>query len=234
MLYNVFKPVVVVLLRLIWRPRLEGGQHIPARGGVILASNHLSIADTYVMPAQVRRTVHFLAKADYYAGGSLFNRVLGLFLRSIGVMPINRTGGSASRAALATGLDLLADGKVLGIYPEGTRSPDGRLYRGKTGAARMALESGCPIIPVAMIGAFEAHRGRHVLPRRHPRIRTVIGAPLDARALADASGAQLEGARLRAVTDAMMAAIRDLSGQEYVDEYASEAKRRLAAQSGQE
>ncbi|UYG16500.1 1-acyl-sn-glycerol-3-phosphate acyltransferase [Brachybacterium huguangmaarense] len=230
MLYNVFKPVVVLLLRLIWRPRIEGAENIPDRGGVILASNHLSVADTYFMPAQVRRTVHFLAKADYYAGGSLANRVLGLFLRSIGVMPINRNGGSASRAALTTGLALLAEGRVLGIYPEGTRSPDGRLYRGKTGAARMALESGCPIVPIAMIGAFEAQQGRRFLPHRHPRIRTVVGTPLDARALADASGAELEGPRLRVVTDAVMAAIRELSGQEYVDEYASEAKRRLAAQ----
>lgn len=230
MLYNVFKPIVALVLRLVWRPTIEGAEHIPARGAVVLASNHVSGADTVFMPAQVRRTVHFLAKSDFYSGGSILNRLLGLFLRSIGVMPINRSGGAASRTALAAGRAVLEKGQVLGIYPEGTRSPDGRLYRGRTGAARLALEAGCPIIPIAMLGAFEAQKGRTFLPRRSPRIRVVVGEPIDAAAIAAELGDAGEGVRLRAVTDRVMDAIAAMSGQEQVAEYASDAKRRLAAE----
>lgn len=231
MLYNVFKPIVVLILRLVWRPAIEGAERIPDRGPVILASNHVSGADTVFMPAQVRRTVRFLAKSDFYSGGSLMNRVLGLFLRSIGVMPVNRSGGAASRTAIAAGLTVLERGEVLGIYPEGTRSPDGRLYRGRTGAARMALESGCPIIPIAMLGAYEAQKGRTFLPRRRPRIRVLVGEPIDARAAVAQMEAVSEGERLRALTDRVMDAIAAMSGQEQVPEYASDAKRRLRAES---
>lgn len=231
MLYNVFKPIVVLILRLVWRPAIEGAERIPDRGAVILASNHVSGADTVFMPAQVRRTVRFLAKSDFYSGGSLMNRVLGLFLRSIGVMPVNRSGGAASRTAIAAGLTVLERGEVLGIYPEGTRSPDGRLYRGRTGAARMALESGCPIIPIAMLGAYEAQKGRTFLPRRRPRIRVLVGEPIDARAAVARMEAVSEGERLRALTDRVMDAIAAMSGQEQVPEYASDAKRRLRAES---
>lgn len=231
MLYNVFKPIVVLILRLVWRPAIEGAERIPDRGAVILASNHVSGADTVFMPAQVRRTVRFLAKSDFYSGGSLMNRVLGLFLRSIGVMPVNRSGGAASRTAIAAGLTVLERGEVLGIYPEGTRSPDGRLYRGRTGAARMALESGCPIIPIAMLGAYEAQKGRTFLPRRRPRIRVLVGEPIDARAAVAQMEAVSEGERLRALTDRVMDAIAAMSGQEQVPEYASDAKRRLRAES---
>lgn len=227
MLYNVFKPIVVLILRLVWRPAIEGAERIPDRGAVILASNHVSGADTVFMPAQVRRTVRFLAKSDFYSGGSRMNRVLGLFLRSIGVMPVNRSGGAASRTAIAAGLTVLERGEVLGIYPEGTRSPDGRLYRGRTGAARMALESGCPIIPIAMLGAYEAQKGRTFLPRRRPRIRVLVGEPIDARAAVAQMEAVSEGERLRALTDRVMDAIAAMSGQEQVPEYASDAKRRL-------
>ncbi|WP_347042708.1 lysophospholipid acyltransferase family protein [Brachybacterium nesterenkovii] len=231
MLYNVFKPIVVLILRLVWRPAIEGAERIPDRGAVILASNHVSGADTVFMPAQVRRTVRFLAKSDFYSGGSLMNRMLGLFLRSIGVMPVNRSGGAASRTAIAAGLTVLERGEVLGIYPEGTRSPDGRLYRGRTGAARMALESGCPIIPIAMLGAYEAQKGRTFLPRRRPRIRVLVGEPIDARAAVAQMEAVSEGERLRALTDRVMDAIAAMSGQEQVPEYASDAKRRLRAES---
>lgn len=231
MLYNVFKPIVVLILRLVWRPAIEGAERIPDRGAVILASNHVSGADTVFMPAQVRRTVRFLAKSDFYSGGSRMNRVLGLFLRSIGVMPVNRSGGAASRTAIAAGLTVLERGEVLGIYPEGTRSPDGRLYRGRTGVARMALESGCPIIPIAMLGAYEAQKGRTFLPRRRPRIRVLVGEPIDARAAVAQVEAVSEGERLRALTDRVMDAIAAMSGQEQVPEYASDAKRRLRAES---
>lgn len=232
MLYNVFKPFVVLALRLVWRPTISGADRIPRRGAVILASNHVSGADTVFMPAQVPRTVRFLAKSDFYSGGSLVNRLIGLFLRSIGVMPIDRTGGAASRTALAAGLAVLGRGEVLGIYPEGTRSPDGRMYRGKTGAARMALQAGCPVIPVAMLGAFEAQRGRTFLPRRRPRIRVLVGEPIDVRSLVLEAGEASEGERLRYATDRIMDAIAAMSGQEQVPEYASEAKRRMAREAG--
>lgn len=232
MLYNVFKPIVVIVLRLVWRPRIEGAERIPATGPVILASNHLAAADTVFMPAMVRRKVHFLAKSDFYTGGGLGNRLLGLLLRSIGVMPIHRGGGADSRSALAAGTAVLARGHVLGIYPEGTRSPDGRLYRGKTGAVRMALESGCDIVPIAMVGTFEAQRGRRILPRRRPRIRALVGEPIDVGAVAAAAGDVPEGVRLRRATDAVMDAIARMSGQERAEEYAADSKRRLRSEAG--
>lgn len=234
MLYNVFKPIVVLILRIVWRPTIEGVERIPDQGAVILASNHVSGADTVFMPAQVKRTVRFLAKSDFYSGGSIVNRLLGLFLRSIGVMPVNRSGGAASRTAIAAGLTVLERGEVLGIYPEGTRSPDGRLYRGRTGAARMALQADCPIIPIAMLGAYEAQRGRTFLPRRRPRIRVVVGEPIVARAVVAAMGEASDGERQRVLTDHVMDAIAAMSGQEQVAEYASDAKRRLRAEAASE
>lgn len=230
MFYDVAKALVAPTLRTVWKPEVIGVQNLPATGGVVLASNHLAVADTWVMPSLLPRTVHFLAKSDYFAGGSLANRAVGLLLRGLGVMPINRSGGSASRSALAAGLEILARGEVLGIYPEGSRSPDGRLYRGKTGAARLALESGCSLVPVAMIGSFEAQRGRRLLPRRRPRMRIVLGEALDARALVAEQGLTLAGEQQRAVTEALMAAIAALSGQERAQEYAADAKRRLRAE----
>lgn len=234
MFYEVAKAIVRPIVRVVWNPVLEGDERIPATGGVILASNHLAIADTWIMPSQVSRRVHFLAKADVFAGRGIASRALAGFLKSLGVMPINRSGGSASRAAITAGVEILRHGDVLGIYPEGSRSPDGRLYRGRTGAARMALETGSPIVPIAMIGTFEAQRGRKFFPRRSPRMRILVGEPLDPRAIAEASGARLEGERLRAVTDAVVDAIGALSGQERAGEYVTDAKRRLAEQAALE
>lgn len=230
MFYDVAKAVVRPILRIVWRPVIEDLENLPTTGGVILTSNHLAIADTWVMPVLLSRRVNFLAKSDYFTRSGPANRALGAFLRGLRVTPLNRSGGSASRAAIATGLEILHRGEVLGIYPEGSRSPDGRLYRGKTGAARLALESGCPIVPVAMVGSFEAQSGRRLLPHRSPRMRVLVGESLDAAALAEASGHTLEGERLRAVTDAVMDSIGALSGQVRADEYVSEAKQRLAAQ----
>lgn len=232
MLYPILKPLVAAVVRTVWRPRIEGAANIPARGGAILASNHLSMSETVMMPAMVRRTVHFLAKSDIFRGGSPLNTAFALLLRGVNVMPVDRSGGTASSSAIAAGLEVLRRGDVLGIYPEGTRSPDGRLYRGKTGAARMALATGAPIVPIAMIGSFEAQQGRRLFPRRSPRIRIVIGEPIHARDLVEAAsdqGAQHVPA-LRLVTDTLMRRIQAMSGQEYVDEYAADVKRRIRAE----
>lgn len=235
MLYPILKVPATLAVRSIWRPRLVGAHRIPAHGAVILASNHLSLAETVMMPALVRRTVHFLAKAEFFRGGSPLNAAFARLLRAINVMPVDRSGGRASSSALDAGLEVLRAGNVLGIYPEGTRSPDGRLYRGKTGMARLALATGAPIVPIAMVGSWEAQRGRRIFPRRTPRIEILIGEPLEAAEVIQRAGAEqrTEAERLRLVTDRVMERIRALSGQEYVDEYAADVKRRLRAESGQ-
>lgn len=231
MFYSFAKMIVRPLLVIFWRPRIIGEEHVPATGAVILASNHLAGADTVFMPCLVTRPVHFLAKADLLSRHTLFGRLLATVLESLGVMPIERTGGSVSQAAIGTGLAVLREGKVLGIYPEGSRSPDGRLYRGKTGVARLALAAGCPVVPIAMRGTFEAQRGRRIVPRRHPRIEVLVGPAVDPSAVVAALPAGAgEGARFRAVTDAVMAAVQELSGQETAPVYAAEEKRRLKGQ----
>ena len=228
MIYSVAKPIARGLLRVVWRARIVGEENIPAGGAAILASNHLAVADTWVMPALIRRPVHFLAKDELFDRRRFSTRVLGAFLRAVKVMPMNRAGGNASRASLDTGLAVLADGGLLGIYPEGSRSPDGRLYRGKTGVARLAVAAGCPIVPIAMLGTYEAQRGRRFFPRLSPRMTVVVGAPIDPASVADATGSERDGIRIRAVTDAIMRGIAELSGQERADEYAADAKKRLS------
>ncbi|WP_114856337.1 1-acyl-sn-glycerol-3-phosphate acyltransferase [Brachybacterium sp. YJGR34] len=229
MLYEIAKPFVMGVVRVLWNPSITGVENIPVTGPVILASNHLAYSDTVFLPGQVRRSVHFLGKSDIFAGTSPVSRVIAAVMRGLHVMPVDRSGGGASRSAIEAGLEVLSAGEVLGIFPEGTRSPDGRLYRGKTGVARFALATDAPIVPVAMNGAFEAQRGRRCFPHRRPRIRAVVGEPVDVPAIV----ARLEGAEeariLRAVTDAVMTSIQELSGQERVDMYAAERKRELRA-----
>ncbi|MCW1803749.1 lysophospholipid acyltransferase family protein [Brachybacterium squillarum] len=227
MLYDIAKGPVREVIRAVWRPDLRGAARIPSEGPVVLASNHCAYSDTVILPALIERTVHFLGKSDMFSGRSAAGRAAGLLMRQLRVMPVDRTGGSASEAAIEAGLEVLRDGGVLGIYPEGTRSPDGRLHRGKTGVARIALAAGAPIVPVAMIGSFEAQRGRRFLPRRHPRIRVLVGEPIDAAAIARSLDGAGTAVVLRAVTDAVMDAIAEISGQERVDEYAGDVKRRL-------
>lgn len=229
MLYQVLKPPIAFVVRAIWRPAVSGTSHIPRRGAAIIASNHQSLFETVILPCSLPRMVHFLAKSDIFRGGSLANTVLALFLRSVSVMPIDRSGGRAANSAIEGGVAVLRRGGVLGIYPEGTRSPDGRMYRGKTGAIRMALATGAPVIPVGMRGTFEAQQGRRIFPRRHPRMEVVVGEPFDAVARARELHRQGlgDGAMLRRLTDELMAKIRALSGQEYVDRYAADVKRAL-------
>ena len=230
MLYEIAKPFVMAVVRAVWRPTLSGHEHIPEQGPVILASNHLTYADTVFLPGQVRRSVRFLGKSDIFSGRSPIARLLGAMMRGLHVMPVDRSGGGAARSAIEAGLEVLGRGDVLGIYPEGTRSPDGRLHRGKTGVARFALATGAPIVPVAMVGAFEAQRGRRYLPRRHPRIHAEVGTPVHVQEVVARHPGADQAVLLRAVTDEVMDRIAEMSGQERVDEYASDVKRRLRAE----
>jgi len=224
-LYWFFKYILIgPWLRLLFRPQVEGLENIPKDGPVILASNHLSFSDSFFLPLMVPRHITFLAKAEYFNGTGLkgwFNR---WFFSGVGQVPIDRSGGSASDDALHTALRILGQDKVLGIYPEGTRSPDGRLYRGKTGVARVALEANVPVIPVAMIGTREIQRPGKVLPSIK-RVGIKIGAPLD---FSRYEGMQNDRFVLRSMTDEIMYELMELSGQEYVDLYASRAKEVIA------
>ncbi|MGB9376473.1 MAG: lysophospholipid acyltransferase family protein [Mycobacteriales bacterium] len=208
------------VLKLLFWPRVEGLHHIPADGAAILASNHLSFCDSVFLPLAVPRRVTFLAKSEYFTGRGLKGTLVRWFMSGIGQLPINRSDASAARAALKTGKGVLAEGHLLGIYPEGTRSPDGRLYRGKTGVARMALEAGVPVIPCAMIDTDRVQPIGKKLPRLHrPTVR--IGKPLDFSRYEGMSGDRFIE---RSMTDEIMYELMELSGQEYVDVYAAKVK----------
>ncbi len=225
MFYWVVKAILTPLLRVLYRPWTEGLENVPEAGPAIIASNHLSFLDSIFMPLLVPRRVTFLAKSDYFTEPGLKGRLKRMFFTGVGQVPIDRSGGRASEAALETGIDILNEGKLLGIYPEGTRSPDGRLYRGKVGVARMALEAGVPVIPVAMIGTFEVQPQGKVIPRIK-RIGMRFGAPLDFSRYA---GLEDDRFVLRSMTDEIMYELMSLSNQEYVDIYATKAKADLAA-----
>ncbi|GAA2718854.1 MULTISPECIES: lysophospholipid acyltransferase family protein [Streptomyces] len=229
MFYHLFKTVVLIpLLRWVFRPRVEGLEHLPEEGAAIIAGNHLSFSDHFMMPVMVRRRITFLAKQEYFTGSGLKGRLIAAFFRGVGGIPVDRSGKEAAQAAVDTALGVLKGGGLLGIYPEGTRSHDGRLYKGKVGVAAMALQAGVPVVPCAMIGTFEAQPAGRLLPRRVP-ITIRFGRPLDFSRYA---GLQDERAVLRAVTDEIMYAIWKLSEQEYVDVYAAEAKARLRTVGG--
>ncbi|MGX2998515.1 lysophospholipid acyltransferase family protein [Streptomyces sp. JNUCC 64] len=221
MFYYALKHVLLgPLLRLLFRPRIEGLGHVPETGAAIVAGNHLSFADHFLMPAILSRRITFLAKAEYFTGSGVRGRLTAAFFRAAGQIPVDRSGREAGSAAIREGLGVLARGELLGIYPEGTRSHDGRLYKGKVGVAAMALTAGVPVVPCAMIGTFEAQPPGQRLPR--PRRVTIrFGAPLDFSRYAGLEG---EKAVLRAVTDEIVYAVMELSGQEYVDRYAAEVR----------
>jgi len=223
--YWLMKRVLVgPLLHLVFRPWVRGAENMPAEGGAILAGNHLAVIDSFVLPLVLDRKIVFIGKSEYFTGSGIKGRLTAGFMRGVGTIPVDRGGGKASEAALNTGLQVLRDGDLFGIYPEGTRSPDGRLYRGKTGVARLALESGAPVIPVIMVGTDKAQPLGRRLPRPQ-RIGVVIGKPLDFSRYA---GMEDDRFILRAVTDEIMYAIMSLSGQEYVDVYAATQKARIA------
>jgi 1-acyl-sn-glycerol-3-phosphate acyltransferase len=223
--YWVLKAILTPLLRVLWRPWTEGLDNVPEDGPCILASNHLSFLDSFFMPLIVPRRVTFLAKSDYFTEKGVKGFFKKMFFTGVGQVPIDRSGGRASEAALLTGVSILKQGKLLGIYPEGTRSPDGRLYRGKIGVARMALEAGCPVIPVAMIGTFEVQPQGKLIPRVK-RVGIRFGAPLD---FSRYNGLEDDRFVLRSMTDEIMYELMVLSKQEYVDIYAAKAKADLAA-----
>jgi len=212
------------LLHLIYRPWARGAENVPSEGAAILASNHLAVIDSFFLPLVLDREIVFIGKQEYFTGAGIKGRLTAGFMRGVGTIPVDRGGGKASEAALRTGLRRLNDGDLFGIYPEGTRSPDSRLYRGKTGIARLALESGAPVIPVAMVGTDEAQPPGRRIPKIM-RIGVVIGEPLD---FSRYQGMENDRFILRSVTDEIMYAIMALSGQEYVDVYAATQKARIA------
>ncbi|MEU4833972.1 lysophospholipid acyltransferase family protein [Streptosporangium sp. NPDC023615] len=225
MLYWVVKAIVGPLLHLIFRPWAEGVDNVPREGPVILAGNHLSFADHFFGALFLRRKVISLGKSDYFTGSGFKGLMSRAFFSGVGTVPIDRSGGKASEAALRTGKRILAEGQVLGIYPEGTRSHDGRLYKGKTGVARLALESRVPVIPWAMVNTFETMPPGSVLPKLGLRPGVKFGRPLD---FSRYHGMEEDRLVLRAVTDEIMYALMELSGQEYVDQYAASAKAEAA------
>jgi 1-acyl-sn-glycerol-3-phosphate acyltransferase len=213
-------------LKAIWRPWVEGAENLPQEGGAILASNHLSFCDSFFLPLMVKRRVTFLAKAEYFTTPGLKGAASRLFFSGIGQVPVDRDDADAARGALSAGIRILADGQLLGIYPEGTRSPDGRLYKGKTGVARMALEAGVPVIPVAMINTEIIQPTGRKIPRLRPRPGIRFGTPLDFSRYEGMAGDRFVE---RSMTDEIMYELMQLSGQEYVDTYAAKVKRQLGA-----
>jgi len=215
MTYWVVKLVIGPFLRYFYRINVEGLANVPASGPVIMASNHVSFSDSVFLPVMLRRRITFVAKAEYFENP----RTAWLF-RGLGQIPIKRDGGSASARALEAAREVLARGEVFGIYPEGTRSPDGRLYKGHTGVARLALQSGAPVLAVAMIGTREAQPIGQVIPNVFRRVTVRISEPM--RFTRDAARID-DPLVLRQVTDQIMFELRALSGQEYVDRYCKRA-----------
>jgi 1-acyl-sn-glycerol-3-phosphate acyltransferase len=211
-------------MRLLARPTIEGLHHIPAQGGAILAGNHLAVADSFLVPLLLPRRVTYLAKREYFTQPGLLGWIKKTFFTGVGQVPVDRSSGSAAQAALETAVRLLRGGELLGIYPEGTRSPDGRLYKGKTGVARMALEADVPVIPVAVIGTDKLNPiGSRMWRPHHVHIR--IGEPLDFSRYAGMAGDRFIE---RSMTDEIMYTLMELSGQTYVDTYAASVKERAA------
>ena len=210
-LYQALKLTGTPILKAAYRPWIRGKENIPQSGPAILASNHNAVWDSVFLPMMIDREVVFMGKADYFTGTGLKGWATKEFMRAVGTIPVDRSGGRASEAALKAGLKRLGEGELFGIYPEGTRSPDGRLYRGKTGVARLALLSGAPVIPVAMIGTHAAQPIGQKIPSR-TNIGMVIGEPLD---FSRYKGLDKDRYVLRAITDEIMYNLMLLSGQEY-------------------
>ena len=225
MFYFLMRHILGPLAKLYFRPWAKGVENVPAEGPAILASNHLAVIDSFVMPLTFNRRVRFIGKSDYFTGRGLKGKAVAGFMRSMGVIPVDRTGGKAE-GALAAAKAVLDEGGLFGIYPEGTRSPDGRLYRAKTGAARLAIVTGAPVIPVVMIDTDKAQRIGQRIPKPLS-IGVIFGEPLDFSRYA---GMENDRYILRAVADEITLATARLSDQEYVDMYAATAKANLAAE----
>lgn len=219
--YWVVKAILGPILRIVFRPWADGTENVPKQGPAIIASNHLSFSDHFFAPLPLSRKVVFLAKSEYFTGRGIKGLVSRIFFAGMGEIPVDRSGGEASERALRTSLRVLSEGHLLGIYPEGTRAPDGRLYRGKTGVARLALEAKVPVVPCAMVGTFEFQPPGRLIPRLRVRPGVRFGKPLD---FSRYYGLEADGIVLRAVTDEIMYQIMKLAGQEYVDTYAQRLK----------
>ncbi len=229
MQYQLSRVVAGPVLRLLWRPSITGLEYIPAEGGAILASNHLSIVDSIFLPLMLDRPLTFAAKSEYFTGRSLAQRLAGAYLRATKQLSVDRAQARAAQDMLEAALALLRRGQLFGLYPEGTRSPDGRLYRGRTGVAWLAMNSGLPVIPVAMIGTERILPPGHAVPRLH-QVTMRIGKPLTFEAYQEMA----PGRARRAITDEVIQAIQALSGQDYVPMYASVRKAQLNGEASPE
>jgi 1-acyl-sn-glycerol-3-phosphate acyltransferase len=215
--YGLLRAFLTPFRMLLFRPKVTGLRNVPSTGPVIIASNHLSFSDSIFMPLVVPRKVTFLAKSEYFTSPGPKGLLKKITFIALGQVPVDRSGGRRSEAALITGLKVLANGNCLGIYPEGTRSPDGRLYKGRTGLVRLAIDSGAPIIPVAMFDTEKIQPTGKVIPNIM-RVKMVFGEPMYVSG--DSTNLQF----LRDKTDELMRTIQSLSGQEYVDIYATRRK----------
>ncbi|MET4061338.1 1-acyl-sn-glycerol-3-phosphate acyltransferase [Arthrobacter sp. UYP6] len=226
MFYWVMKTIFIgPVVNLLFRPWVKGMNNVPETGPAVLVSNHLSFSDSIFLPLAVPRPVSFLAKSEYFTGKGIKGKLTAAFFRLTNQLPMDRSGGAASASSLSAGVDVLENGGLLGIYPEGTRSPDGRLYRGKTGVAKLVLKTGVPVIPVAMIGTDKVQPIGRKIPNIR-RIGIIVGEPLDFSRYA---GMENDRFIQRSVTDEIMYELMRLSGQEYVDVYASTMKEKQAA-----
>jgi len=222
--YRASRVVAGPFLHVLWRPSITGAQNVPDRGGAIIASNHLSIVDSLFLPLMLDRPVTFAAKSEYFTGTRLMDRVTAIYLRRTKQLAVDRATTRAARGMLEAALELLRKGELFGIYPEGTRSPDGRLYRGRTGVGWLALASGLPVVPVAMIGTDRVLPPGRTIPRFIP-IEVRVGKPLT---FEQHAGTGAPAKARRTITDDVMRAIKELSGQQYAPVYASTRKEQLA------
>ncbi|MGI8697316.1 MAG: lysophospholipid acyltransferase family protein [Mycobacteriales bacterium] len=226
MLYWVLKTILIgPVVRALWRPWIRGAENLPASGGAILASNHQAVTDSLFLPLMIPRRLTFPAKMEYFTGRGFKGSVRRRFLFGIGQVPLDRNGGAASRTALSELEKVLDRGELVGFYPEGTRSPDGRLYRGKTGIARLALATGVPVIPIAMVNTREIQPIGRIIPRLRPRPGIVVGKPLDFSRYEGMAGDRFVE---RSMTDEILYELMQLAGQEYVDVYAAKVRAELA------
>ena len=213
-LYEAIHAVVPPVARLLWRPEVHGLDNVPESGGVILASNHLSFADSVVIPVLVPRKVVFLAKADYFTGSGVKGRLSKAWFEGLGMLPVDRDDAQAALKSLDTALEVLGRGEAFGIYPEGTRSRDGRLYRGRTGVAHLAITAGVPVVPVGLHGTQDIQPVGSSRPRL-ARVKVCFGEPIHP----DVAPGVAAGRARRELTDRIMAGIAELSGQELAGVY---------------
>lgn len=226
MLYWFFVRTLGPIARRRFNPTVEGLENIPRKGGAIIAANHLAVIDDALLPMTCPRMIHFMGKAEYFEGKGIKGRFKKWWFTSVGVFPVDRSGGSKSLGALNHAKEILEDGHLFGIHVEGTRSPDGRLYRGHTGAARLAFETGCPIIPTAIIGSRDLQKPGQVIPNKG-KSKVIYGVPIPVERKDPQDVTHEE---LRELTDRVVRAIAQMSRQEYVDEYAQTVKARMKAE----